>query len=158
MQEEKPVFFHFDFNFAPGEDRLDIRITIPNYRIFVVREFSVHLSGGEDLSVDQAWCVLTSGGANSEGLGITANGATVPPLRPPQIFLNHITATTVPQNDGRIFAIRPSNVYLPAIEEIHALIIRHPSTARATAVISVTGTIHLYDPFDSQTVQPSDIE
>ena len=146
MPDEKPVFFHFDYNLAPGQARLDIRIEILDGTLLVLREFQVQLEGGEDLSLKQAWCALSGDGVNSDVLRVTANGAEVPPLRPPRLLLNHVVESTVPESGSRLFVIGPSHVYLPGIDEVSAVVVRYPATAAALAIVSATGALRPYEP------------
>ena len=146
MQDEKPVFFCFGEDLAPGTGELEIRIRIPDDLVIIVREFHVQLSGDKDLTVDHAWCdVQGQGESSAERLHITVNGAPAPPVFAPGLFLNQITETKIPANDGRVFVIGLSAVYLPATELIRANIVRYPATARASLRLSVTGIVFPYN-------------
>jgi hypothetical protein len=146
MDEKKSyVYLHFDVPLGPKEDRFEISVRVPKGKLLVIHECQVAIEGDEPLRVDQAWCAISGGDVNDGGLHLRINGEEPPPLRSPQLLLNHVTETTTPQ-EGRLFVIGPSNLYLPTTGEVVLRVFRYPATVGATAIFSLTGTVSPYSP------------
>jgi hypothetical protein len=143
-----PVFFHFDVPLAPGEDRFEVNVDIPDHRLLILQSCHVALYGTSDeLHVAEAGCSIHGQGMSDGGLKVsakTSDGTETPNLRPVKILLNHVTRVTTPKKE-RLFTIGPPTVFLPAVEELNLICFRSPATAGAVAIISLTGTIQPYE-------------
>ncbi|MGO7377504.1 hypothetical protein [Rhizobium ruizarguesonis] len=142
---KRAVFLRFDLHLAENEEYVEVNLQVPYGMLLIIHELQVFI---DDSLLEKAWCVLDGSGTDDGGLLVTLNGQS-PRLTSPKLVqyqLNRLETTS-----GISFALRPSSVYLPSIDNVRLLVFRSPAASLATGSVSVTGSVQPYAaPFDEK--------